>query len=110
MPAFIALHIAEHTLPPSPTRTAIKYTKIVVGLPFYVMSECVDKVGSTGLKAFNLPDTSLDMQSTIGVPSDLKIQDVLSDIQRWTKESSEYVDRLAEAFKKQRNQELESNK
>lgn len=80
MPAFIALHIAEHTLPLSAPRTALKYTKVMVGIPFCVMSECVDKVSSA---AFNLPDTSLDMQGTIGVPSDLKIQDVLSDMQRW---------------------------
>ena len=33
MPAFIALHIAEHSLSPSSPRTAVKYTKIMVGLP-----------------------------------------------------------------------------
>ena len=110
MPAFIALHIAEHTLPPSAPRTALKYTKIMVGIPFCVMSECVDKVSSAGLKAFNLPDTNLDMQGTIGVPSDLKIQDVLRDMQRWNEENSEYLEGLQEVLNKPRNKELTSNK
>ncbi len=110
MPAFVALHIAEHTIPPGAVRTAVKCTKVMVGIPFCVMAECVDKVSSAGLKVLKLPDTSLDMQGTIGVPSDLKLRDVLHDMQRWNEENSETLEGLAELYSRQRNKELGSNK
>lgn len=45
----------------------------------------------------NLPDAKLDMQGTIGVPSDLKLQDVLTDMKRWKYENEDHVNEL---FKK----------
>jgi len=102
MPSFIALHIAEHTLPLSIPRTAVKCTKIMVGISFCVMSECVDKVGSVSSKILNVPDTSLDMQGTIGVPSDVKLQDVLTDMERWGDENSEILKGLSELYNLQR--------
>lgn len=106
MPAFVALHIAEHILPPGVPRNAVKYTKIMVGIPFCVMAECVDKVGSASLKVLNLPDTSLNMQGTLGVPSDLKLQDVFNDMKRWGDENSENFERMSEAYESYRNKEL----
>lgn len=103
MPGFIALHIAEHILPPSPQRSTIKITKIIVGVPFCVISECVDQVSSVALKVLKLPNPSLDMEGTIGVPSDLKIQDVLHDMQQWDKENSEIIDGLNKLYNIQRD-------
>lgn len=56
MPVFIALHMVEHTLPIGMPRTIIKYTKVMAGIPFFVMGECVDKVGSAGSKLLKLLD------------------------------------------------------
>ena len=80
MPAFIALHIAERTLPLGAPISFIKCTKTIVGIPFCVMSEVIDKTSSGVLKILKLPDTSLDRQSTIDVPSDVKLQDVFEDM------------------------------
>ncbi len=100
MPAFVALHIVEHTLPPGVPRKTIQGAKIVIGLPFCIMSECVDRVTSKGLKISNLPDVPLNMQGTLGVPSDLKLQDVLRDMQQWGEENAEHFQELAEYFEK----------
>lgn len=106
MPAFVTLHIAEHLLPPGVPRTTIKYTKVMVGIPFCIMAECVDRVGSRTSKVLNFPDANLDMQGTLGVPSDLKLQDVLGDMQRWGEENSENLSKLVEIYQTQRNKEL----
>jgi len=47
------------------------------------MSECIYKVGSTGSKIFHLPDTSLNLQGTIGVPSYVKLQDIFNNMEKW---------------------------
>ncbi|HSO25446.1 MAG TPA: hypothetical protein VLR54_02370 [Methanobacteriaceae archaeon] len=83
MPAFVALHIVEHTLPIGLPRYAVKCTKVLTGIPFCVTSEIVDKVSSEILKTLRLPDAALNMQGTIGVPSDIKVQDVVKDMKRW---------------------------
>lgn len=71
------------------------------------MSECVDKVGSSTLKLLNLPDTSLDMQGTLGVSSDLKLQDVFTDINRWSTENSENLAALQKIYEMQRNKKID---
>jgi len=106
MPAFVALHIAKVTFPSSVQRKAVKYTKIMVGIPFCVTAECVDKVSSASSKILNLPNTSLNMQNTLGVPSDFKLQDVLNDMERWSDENSESLSTLSDFYKAQRNKEL----
>ena len=71
------------------------------------MSECVDKVVSSTLKLLNLPDTSLDMQGTLGVSSDLKLQDVFTDINRWSTENSENLAALQKIYEMQRNKKID---
>ena len=83
MPAFITLHILEYTLPIGRTRDSVKIAKIVMGIPFCVTSEIIDKSSSVVLKKFKSPDASLNMQGTMGVPSDLTLSDVLDDMARW---------------------------
>lgn len=58
------------------------------------MAECVDKVVSGGSKIFNLADASLDMQGqvNIGVPSDIKLQDVLNNMKRWCEENTKVLE------------------
>lgn len=102
IPAFVALHIAEHTLPPGTAKKAVQGTKVLIGLPFCVMAECVDRVTSKGLKMVNLPDAPLNMQGTMGVPSDLKLQDVLNDMKNWGEENSDQITKLADTFSKRK--------
>jgi len=53
----------------------------------YVMLEIIDKTSTKVLKTFDLPDASLDMQSTIDVPDNLKLDDVFTDIKKWQEEN-----------------------
>ena len=55
----------------------------------------------------NLPDAHLNMQGTMGVPNDLKLQDVLTDMKNWGDENSENIGKLADVFSK-RNEKLDS--
>jgi len=102
MPAFVALHIFEHTLPPGAARKAIQGAKVVAGMPFCIISECVDRVTSKALKIANLPNVPLDMQGTLGVPSDLKLTDVLNDMKEWGEENADDLEELAKYFAKKR--------
>lgn len=61
MPAFAALHMVEHIMPPSAARKSVQATKVIIGIPFCVISECVDRVTGTGLEMANLPNAHLDM-------------------------------------------------
>lgn len=97
MPTFVALHIVEHTLPIGLPRNVIKCTKVLTGIPFCVTSEVVDKVSSEILKTLRLPDTALNMEGTIGVPFDIKIQDVLEDMERFKLENKELLQRFYES-------------
>lgn len=74
MPAFVALHMVEHLLPPGVTRKSVQFTKVVAGIPFCVILECVDRVIGKGLEIANLPNPNLDMQGTLGVTSDQKLK------------------------------------
>jgi hypothetical protein len=94
MPAFVLLHIVEHVLPMGPARVVVKGTKILTGIPFCVTSELVDKFGSRILKTFHLPDTPLNMQGTIGMPSDIKLQDVFEDMKRWIEEDENAIQQV----------------
>lgn len=102
MPAFITLHIMEHTLPMGFPRTIVKCSKIVAGMPFCLLSEAVDKTSGVALRALKLPDTPLDMQGTIGVPSEIKLEDVLQDMRKWSDDNSVELEALREIFKEQR--------
>jgi hypothetical protein len=62
----------------------------------------VDKVSSGVLKTLKLPDTALDMQGTIGVPSDIKLQDVLEDMGRWSDNNAENLEVLKQLYELQR--------
>jgi len=79
---FIRLPMIEHTLPIGAPRTVVKFIKVLVGISFYVTSEIIDKTSSQALKALSLPNANLDIQATIGVPSDIKLEDVLTDMQQ----------------------------
>lgn len=100
MPAFVLLHIVEHVLPMGPARVVVKGTKILTGIPFCVTSELVDKLGSGILKTFHLPDTHLNMQCTIGVPSDITLQDVFEDMKRWSELNPEANKKVIKALYK----------
>jgi hypothetical protein len=102
MPAFVALHIVEHTLPPGMPRKAVQASKVVIGIPFFVMSDIVDKVGSRALKTFKMPDAKLDMQGTIGVPSDITLQEVFEDMAKWNDENQETMQTLQKLYNDQR--------
>ena len=106
MPGFVALHILEYTLPPELVRKTIQDTKVVVGIPFCVISDCLARVNSKGLKMSNLPDIPLDMQGTMGVTSDLKLQDVVSDMKKWGEENSENLEALVEQISKPKQKQL----
>jgi hypothetical protein len=87
MPTFVALHIVEYTLPLGRTRNIVKGLKVISGLPFCTVAEIIDITSTTVLKTLDLPDASLYMQGTIGVPDDLKLTDVLEDMKRWQEEN-----------------------
>lgn len=78
----------EHTLPISVSKTAIKVTKILVGILFCGTSELVDKTRIQVLKVLNLPNAILNMQDTISGPSDVKLQDVLDDMTQWVEDNA----------------------
>lgn len=80
LPAFITLHIVEHILPVGKPRYFVQAAKVLTGLPFCVMAEGVDRVSAPILKVLKLPNTSLKMQGTIGVPSDMTLKEVLEQI------------------------------
>ena len=102
MPAFITLHIIEHTLPMGVPRTIVKCTKVITGIPFCLTSELVDKAGTQILEKLKLPDATLDMQGTIGVPSDVKLEDVLRDMRRWSENNAEELETVKQLYKLQR--------
>jgi hypothetical protein len=102
MPTFITLHIIEHTLPIGKVRGLVKATKVLAGIPFCVMSEVVDKTSSQVFQTLRFPDASLDMQGTIGVSSDIRLEDILNDMKRWSEESSEELQALSKLYKMQR--------
>jgi hypothetical protein len=62
----------------------------------------VDKVSSGVLKTLKLPDTALDMQGTIGVPSDINLEDVLEDMGRWYDHNAEDLEVIKQLYKLQR--------
>jgi hypothetical protein len=102
MPSFVALHILEYTLPIGLPRNIVKCTKVITGLPFCITSEIVDKISSKVLKTLKLPDTSLNMQGTIGVPSDINLEDVLEDMGRWYDHNPEDLEVIKQLYKLQR--------
>jgi hypothetical protein len=102
LPAFVTLHIVEHTLPIGMPRTIVKCSKVLVGMPFCIISDIVDKTSGQFLKRMNLPDITLDMQGTIGVPSDIEVKDVLSDMLRWNENNPETVEAMTQLYQLQR--------
>lgn len=78
----------EHTLSISVSKTAIKVTKILVGILFCGTSELVDKTRIQVLKVLNLPNAILNMQDTISGPSDVKLQDILDDMTQWVEDNA----------------------
>ena len=49
-----------------------------------------------------MPDTTLDMQGIIGVPSDVKLKDVFNNIKRWHENNSENFDSIKKMYEIQR--------
>lgn len=109
MPAFVALHMLEHTLPISPTRTIVKATKVIIGLPFCVTSELVDKVSGQALKLLNMPDTTVNMQGTIGVPIDIRLEDVLKDMKKWGDYNDKEIEALNQVWQLHRSEFTKKN-
>ena len=101
MPAFVALHMVEHTLPLGAPRTIVKCGKTLIGIPFCVTAEILDGGMRTVMNKLKLPNTPLDMSGTIGVPSDIKLQDVFEDMNQWRKDNAEILDALADLYKRQ---------
>lgn len=65
------------------------------------MSEIVDKTSSQVLKTLKLPNTTLDMQSTIGVPSDIKLEEVLNYMARWRENNAENLELMKQLYELQ---------
>lgn len=93
MPAFMTLHIIEHTLPVGKVRLVVKCPEVLDGLPFCISAEIFDRSISFALKTLKLPTVSLEMSSTIGLLSDLKLTDIIKECQQWQLDAQEKMKR-----------------
>ena len=79
LPAFVTLHIVEHTLPMGQPRYFVHALKGVAGVPFCVISTGVEGVANPILKLMKQPPTNRNLQATMGVPSEITFSDVLRE-------------------------------